>query len=527
MSQEHTPVAAALDLQANTGTTGTYIATTKVTAPTENGMHENVHSGSPGESQDNEIQDVVEERGMTFQKRLVPKQRTQSVQSVLSSVSLKSFVNQNRQSLGPAQQVQQAQLSHQLSGSQISQQSNAHLNHSQSTSQFIHTKTHIQAPAAAASSKRRASFEIGQRLPFSKELSAPLSQDDAQTAVATSSDDGREAAEAMEQNRKLTDAALRKLSALSRFQPAEVDMSMRTTTAVDDHSPEPPLVSMPHVLLSRTSSHINVQPQARRVVSQSRLMSPQSDRSTAATPPGEELQQTQRAQQLSAKLLSQTTSTQDLHSFQPSPVSFQDNANLKTISDPKRPMYIPAVLRQSNTNLKPEDVKHINEQKSRRSKSVLSDAANSLRSQTSHWSLRFDNYNTNTSLPTRAHWRRDTSRRSCSFCEKEFTFFERRHHCRRCGDIFCAQHTQGLLKLGADAQFTTGGAGMLCKVCDNCMDDYRAFYKLQFGDSGAGNNAEQQMRRKSGATVSDSKQQENGQGAVAGTVPADWTWSSF
>eukprot|EP00644_Phytophthora_capsici_P014130 jgi/Phyca11/98540/e_gw1.3.1295.1 len=35
-------------------------------------------------------------------------------------------------------------------------------------------------------------------------------------------------------------------------------------------------------------------------------------------------------------------------------------------------------------------------------------------------------------------WMSDRSSKSCYECEQLFTFFRRRHHCRSCGQIFCA-----------------------------------------------------------------------------------------
>ena len=497
---------------------------------------------------------VVEDGGtITFQKRIVPKQRTQSVQSVLSSVSLRSFVNQHNRS--QVQLHQSAQVAGNNDNGTANNNSNSKSNINSgnivnaangtqpSQEQFISAKTHIQAPAAAASSKRKASFEIGQRLPFNQDDERSVEE----SAVSNSGDEG-DSSDSTEQNKNLTDDALKKLSNFAKFQPAEVDMSMRTTTAIEDYIPryEPAAAAQQqdqqqpelqqqsdqdstHPLLSRNSSQrqLTLQPQPHRVVSQSRVhqISQPHSLSPSISQDSNHSSRQQSATHAQQLLLSQTTSSQDLRTFQPSPTSFLDNANLKTINDPKRPMYVPAVLRQSNTNLKPEDVKHINEQNSRKSKNVISDAAHSLKSQTSHWKLGFDN---NNKLPTRAHWRRDVTRNSCAYCDVQFTFFERRHHCRRCGDIFCAQHTSHLLKLGPDAQFTLGGSGVLCKVCDRCTKDYEDFYKSKFGDNS--------LARKSSVIGVDDNTRQNGNtdsvngganGAIVGSVPADWSWSSF
>ena len=37
------------------------------------------------------------------------------------------------------------------------------------------------------------------------------------------------------------------------------------------------------------------------------------------------------------------------------------------------------------------------------------------------------------------HWLRDEAVDKCMKCNVEFTFTERKHHCRDCGKIFCAK----------------------------------------------------------------------------------------
>lgn len=85
--------------------------------------------------------------------------------------------------------------------------------------------------------------------------------------------------------------------------------------------------------------------------------------------------------------------------------------------------------------------------------------------------------------PTKKHWVKDEAVSECGIasCRKHFNFFERRHHCRRCGGIFCKEHTLHYLYINHLAQFTTGGRGTLSRVCDNCIEEYNDFMKEEFG----------------------------------------------
>ncbi|KAK9467260.1 hypothetical protein V1512DRAFT_262320 [Lipomyces arxii] len=72
--------------------------------------------------------------------------------------------------------------------------------------------------------------------------------------------------------------------------------------------------------------------------------------------------------------------------------------------------------------------------------------------------------------PRRSHWVSDDSALSCQSCHKAFTFWERRHHCRRCGQIYCAAHSSHLLRLDQNCNFHP--KGILSRTCDNCAHDF-------------------------------------------------------
>ncbi|WEJ93940.1 Zn finger protein [Yamadazyma tenuis] len=158
--------------------------------------------------------------------------------------------------------------------------------------------------------------------------------------------------------------------------------------------------------------------------------------------------------------------------------------------------------------------------------------------------------------PSRKHWLKDETVYKCGItqCPREFNFFERRHHCRKCGAIFCKEHTSHFLYINHLAQFTTGGRGTLSRVCDGCIGEYNEFMKSQFGvnlykngdttpRTSVGNeswaperNAAQpkQFYERQSFTATDiptsalNKDLKDGRSeTIVGSVPANWSWSSF
>lgn len=61
------------------------------------------------------------------------------------------------------------------------------------------------------------------------------------------------------------------------------------------------------------------------------------------------------------------------------------------------------------------------------------------------------------------HWVPDEVAKKCHSCAVDFSPFNRRHHCRNCGEIFCDKCSQGRIALTADDN------APLVRVCDRCM----------------------------------------------------------
>lgn len=55
---------------------------------------------------------------------------------------------------------------------------------------------------------------------------------------------------------------------------------------------------------------------------------------------------------------------------------------------------------------------------------------------------------------------------ACMICSNQFSFFNRRHHCRSCGGIFCQDHSSKFIELPDLGIYEN------VRVCDNCFDDY-------------------------------------------------------
>lgn len=145
--------------------------------------------------------------------------------------------------------------------------------------------------------------------------------------------------------------------------------------------------------------------------------------------------------------------------------------------------------------------------------------------------------------PTRRHWLRDETVAECgaAACHKRFNFFERRHHCRKCGGIFCKEHTLHFLYINHLAQFTTGGRGTLSRVCDGCIDQYNDFIQHEFGTGSVSlsppqhtETAEPMAHKAIGSVRRDVlvkhanvQREDTRTEPVVGSVPANWSWSSF
>ncbi|PKI76028.1 hypothetical protein CRG98_003578, partial [Punica granatum] len=74
---------------------------------------------------------------------------------------------------------------------------------------------------------------------------------------------------------------------------------------------------------------------------------------------------------------------------------------------------------------------------------------------------------------SRDFWMPDQSCRVCYECDSQFTVFNRRHHCRLCGRVFCAKCTVNSIPATFDDQRTTGRDDWeRIRVCNYCFKQW-------------------------------------------------------
>jgi hypothetical protein len=67
------------------------------------------------------------------------------------------------------------------------------------------------------------------------------------------------------------------------------------------------------------------------------------------------------------------------------------------------------------------------------------------------------------------HWVSDDERVLCSVCSLAFSFFNRRHHCRACGEVVCASCSPDKALVAHSVEGIGGGLfGIQCRICKKC-----------------------------------------------------------
>ncbi|ODV73304.1 FYVE zinc finger domain-containing protein CYBJADRAFT_167891 [Cyberlindnera jadinii NRRL Y-1542] len=181
-----------------------------------------------------------------------------------------------------------------------------------------------------------------------------------------------------------------------------------------------------------------------------------------------------------------------------------NTAPLRPMSDPRTPNYVPCVLRpivSTGEELLP--------------KSSIFDSS----METHYGDL------------SRGHWKPNGFSNSCMDCHKQFSLMNRRHHCRKCGNLFCASCLLNKAKLNFQCQFDVNG--ILGKVCFQCGKQWSNYLCESFKmdvDVISDFKASHMEKKHSGNSVLSKELSKDEQVLgveVNSNVPADWSWSSF
>ncbi|KAH8673576.1 zinc finger protein [Xylariales sp. PMI_506] len=138
-----------------------------------------------------------------------------------------------------------------------------------------------------------------------------------------------------------------------------------------------------------------------------------------------------------------------------------------------------------------------------------------------------------TAQPTRQHWKPDHESAICDepSCMRHFNYWTRRHHCRRCGNIFCDSHSAFDIPLDQDANYNPKGT--ISRACSHCYTEFQAWRSRTNSTASIEEEANRTSQTAPSSPVSSSIAAVNGgkgdfkRTEVAASVPTDWNWSTF
>ncbi|KAK1464509.1 FYVE zinc finger [Colletotrichum cuscutae] len=135
--------------------------------------------------------------------------------------------------------------------------------------------------------------------------------------------------------------------------------------------------------------------------------------------------------------------------------------------------------------------------------------------------------------PTRKHWKPDSESIMCDdpTCKRKFNALNRRHHCRRCGNIFCGTHSGEAIPLDEDCNYNP--RGVLARACFHCFTEFKVWKSRNGSRSGSDQSSDSSGTPSSPIVASPVAPMMPGMlpptkgPEVAASVPRDWNWSTF
>ncbi|KAI8635081.1 FYVE zinc finger protein [Xylariaceae sp. FL1651] len=247
------------------------------------------------------------------------------------------------------------------------------------------------------------------------------------------------------------------------------------------------------------------------------------------------------------------------HGYQSQQVSPLSTSNNVSPTSPKsyhrqrlRPLYMPAVLRPTERHYKRcLDNKHEGDGQRQDDDDRPASSANSFislpglgalgrlsrrstgdsgKSMEGEWNM--DLFPKPTALPTRQHWKPDPKATVCDepSCLRHFNYWTRRHHCRRCGNIFCDSHSTFGIPLDQDANYNP--RGVISRACAHCYSEFQAWRSRTNSQASSEDSSIIQGSQTAPSspiitTPTGIKPQAPHPAEIAMSVPRDWHWSTF
>ncbi|PQE10330.1 FYVE domain protein [Rutstroemia sp. NJR-2017a WRK4] len=223
-------------------------------------------------------------------------------------------------------------------------------------------------------------------------------------------------------------------------------------------------------------------------------------------------------------------------------------AHTRQLRPPKSPLYIPAVLRPTDPPKRLSKPSPLTPPQSMHSSfDDLENASTLTRSSTgdsgkfglgaiteAEWNV--EGLGKVTALPTRNHWKPDSESSICdeATCTRYFSYFTRRHHCRRCGNIFCDQHSSHTIPLDQDANYHPQGTQS--RSCAHCFNDYKRWSVSRSSRSNSESSQDEPgtpttpvVNCARGRAIGNilGQQIKGTPESLGASVPRDWNWSTF
>ncbi|CZT51418.1 related to VPS27-vacuolar protein sorting-associated protein [Rhynchosporium secalis] len=226
-------------------------------------------------------------------------------------------------------------------------------------------------------------------------------------------------------------------------------------------------------------------------------------------------------------------------------------ANNRQLRPPKSPLYVPAVLRPTDPPKRTARQSPLTPPHSKDNSFDDSDPLRTLIRRSTgdsgksglgaivetEWSMEgLNGFEKVKGLPNRDHWKPDSDSVVCddTACQVNFGFLSRKHHCRRCGNIFCDSHSKHVIPLDQDSNYHPEGARV--RACEHCYMDYLSWKISRSSRSNSESSHDQDTP--STPTVSCAgrvgrignvfgQKNTGAPESLGASVPRDWNWSTF